>query len=117
MSKKDENIFQTNFLDEDGGKEEIVVNIGTDNKITNIYLSSTEMRPVSTVIEGDPHNEDCIMNVENAFKMMMEYDVESFKNMLRKIQAADPEFYQMGLQILQSKREELHRVAEEAYTL
>jgi len=96
---------------------EISVKVGEDGKISHISVSEMEMQPVWTSVSGNPHSEENILNVDYAFELMMVTDIESFKNMLKEIKNSEPNYYEKGVALLQYKKEQLIKEAEETYSL
>ncbi len=93
------------------------VKIGENGKIYHISVSKMEMQPIWTEVSGNPHSEESILNVDYAFEIMMEIDIETFKAMLKRIKESDPEYYEKGVELLQNKKEQLIKEVEEKYSL
>lgn len=95
---------------------EIIVKLGKDGKICYISSSFMQSRPVWTKVSANPHSADSIVNVDFAFETMIDIDVNTFKTMLNSIKESDPEYFEKGLAILQKKKEDAIKKAEEMYS-
>lgn len=93
------------------------VKIGENGKICHISVSEMEMKPIWTEVSGNLHSEESVLNVDYAFEIMMEIDIETFKAMLKRIKESDPEYYEKGVELLQNKKEQLIKEVEEKYSL
>ena len=97
---------------------EVSVVVDENGIISDItFKSASEPRPIWYVVSGNPHNEACNLNYEHVLEEMMDTDLDTFKDLLRRIKDTDPELFSIGNEILRKRKEQLLKEVEEKYSL
>lgn len=120
MSKKDElkeRMGKKTFeACNDNTKISVVVDEnGIISEIT--FRSASELKPIWYEVSGNPHNEACDLNYKHALEKMMDTDLDTFKDLLRRIKDTEPELFSLGNEMLRKRKEQLLKEAEEKYSL
>jgi len=121
VSKKDElkeGIGSKKIFEACSDNTEVSVTVGENGVVSEIiFRSATEPRPIWYENSGNPHDEECTLNYEHALEEMMDTDLDTFKNLLRRIKDTDSKLFNLGNEMLQRRKEQLYKEAKEKYSL
>lgn len=122
MSRKDElkeRIGSEKTYEAHNANAKVSVIVDENGIISKITFSSKSSGAIHMWYEasGNPHNEECFVNYENALEEMMNTDLDTFKDLLRRIKDTDTELFNLCNEMLRKRKEHLHKEAEEKYSL
>ena len=87
------------------GGNEISVKIDKSNKIIFVSTNIWKKNP-SVKIEGNPHEDNSPVEMDRIFHFLIQDNLDMFKEILRIIKDSEPEYFGIGINLLNSKKAE-----------